>query len=427
MEGSTVTDSSLLPISMPVPLQPQTPPVAVNGTESSTQTLTFADLFSRMMSAETSLASGELQLATDLLPQATVLPETTPVLTPLQAAPGELSTLPALLQSESGQVQLSQVLPDVTATAVPGEPVQTPAAELSESPERLPALISEILSQQQATAKKPLIQADPSLAGSEVADDVMLPGTNAITAAKLQKPLLQGEQQVATVSQGGPDADTLPVMPDPTRSAPSVQIPEGAVELEQGLGRAASVTLPETSIQGRPVETAVTAAGSVTERTVTASEAPAPASSTAIEKPVTAKAQLDPAGPGQLGDRIMVMINRDLQQAQIRMDPPELGHLKIALAVDGDQVSVQFTASQPGLRELIIQQTDRLRQHLESQQLNLASVDVSTDQGRDPRHPAHEYGPAASVPLFSADVSGDEGVLPVTVQQYSAGLLDVFA
>ncbi len=425
MEGSTVTDSSLLPISMPVPLQPQTPPVAVNGTESSTQTLTFADLFSRMMSAETSLASGELQLATDLLPQATVLPETTPVLTPLQTAPDELSTFPALLQSESGQAQLAQALPDVMTAVNPGEPGQTPVAELSESPERLPALISEILSQQQATANKPLTQADPSLAASEVADDVMLPDTNAITATKLQKSLLQGEQQVASVSQGASDADTLSLMPDSSRTAPSFQIPEGAVELEQGPGRAASVTLPETSIQGRPVETAVTAAGSVTERAVTASEAPA--STTVVEKPVTVKAQLDPAGPGQLGNRIMVMINRDLQQAQIRMDPPELGHLKIALAVDGDQVSVQFTASQPGLRELIIQQTDRLRQHLESQQLNLVSVDVSTDQGRDPRHPAHEYGPAASVPLFSADVSGDEGVLPVTVQQYSSGLLDVFA
>lgn len=425
MEGSTVTDSSLLPISMPVPLQPQTPPVAVNGAESSTQTLTFADLFSRMMSAEASLASGEFQLATDIATPATVLPETSPVLTQLQAAPGELATLPALLQSEGGQTPQAQALPDVAVTAIPGESVQTPVAELAESSERLPALISEILSQQQTIANKQQAQVDPSLAGGEVADDVMLSGSNAITATKLQKPLLQGEQPVATGPQGTADADALPLMPEPSRVAAPVQVPEGTVELEQGLGRATSAPLAETTLQTRPVETAVTAAGSVTERSVTASEAPA--SPTVVEKPVTAKALLEPAGPGQLGDRIMVMINRDLQQAQIRMDPPELGHLKIALAVDGDQVSVQFTASQPGLRELIIQQTDRLRQHLESQQLNLVSVDVSTDQGQDPRHPAHEYGPSASVPLFSADVSGDEGVLPVTVQQYSAGLLDVFA
>ncbi|GAA4649561.1 hypothetical protein GCM10023116_18350 [Kistimonas scapharcae] len=423
MEGSTVTDSSLLPISMPVPLQQ--PPVAVNGTESSTQTLTFADLFSRMMSTEASLASGELQLATDIATPATVLPETSPVLTQLQAAPGELSTLPALLQSEGGLTPLAQALPDVAATANPGESAQTPVAEHAEVSERLPALISEILSQQQTMANKSQAQKEPSLAGTDLADDVMLPGSNAITATKLQKPLLQGEQPVTTGPQGTADAEALPLMPEPSRVVTSVQVPEGTVELEQGVGRATSAPLAETTLQARPVETAVTAAGSVTERAVSAAEAPA--SPTVVEKPVTAKAQLEPAGPGQLGDRIMVMINRDLQQAQIRMDPPELGHLKIALAVDGDQVSVQFTASQPGLRELIIQQTDRLRQHLESQQLNLVSVDVSTDQGRDPRHPAHEYGSSASVPLFSADVSGDEGVLPVTVQQYSAGLLDVFA
>ncbi|WP_211827091.1 flagellar hook-length control protein FliK [Kistimonas asteriae] len=424
MEGSTVTDSSLLPISMPVPLQT---PVAVKGTESSGQTLTFADLFSRIMSAETTLASGELAPSAEVAPQVSLLPETTSLLAQPQAAPAELATLPSLLTPEGGQAPLAQGLPDVATATAPGEAVQAQAqvAEPSALPDSLPALISRILSEQQTPAGKPLSLTEPSLAEGGAGDDLTLRSGTPMPVTPFQKPLLQDGLPIAAATQGEPEADTLPYMPEPSRIAPPVQIAEGTVEIEQGLGRATAPALPEVPLQGRPADAAVAAAASVPDRAVTASESlSAP---TSVEKPVVVKHQLDPAGPGQLGDRIMVMINRDLQQAQIRMDPPELGHLKIALAVDGDQVSVQFTASQPGLRELIIQQTDRLRQHLESQQLNLVSVDVTTDQGRDPRHPAQEYGPDASVPLFSADVSGDEGGLPVTMQQYSTGLLDVFA
>ena len=147
MEGSTVTDSSLLPISMPVPLQT---PVAVKGTETSGQTLTFADLFSRMMSAETTLASGELAPSAEVAPQVSLLPETTSFLAQPQAAPAELATLPSLLTPEGVQAPLAQGLPDVATATAPGEAVQAQAqaqaqaqvAEPSASPDSLPALIS---------------------------------------------------------------------------------------------------------------------------------------------------------------------------------------------------------------------------------------------------------------------------------------------
>ena len=430
MEGSTVTDSSLLPMSMPVPLQPQAPPAVVNNTESSTQTLTFADLFSQMISAaETSSESSEFQLATDLSTSLDVLAESSPIPTQLQAImPDDASALPALLQPETDVPPLAQVLPDVavtvTTTADTEGAVLAPVTDLSRSSERLPALISEILSRQQTAANTQQTQTAPSPTDGEVADS----DANAIATTKLQKTTpLQDGQPAATGLRGAAEVDdaALTLTPKPSRMAPPVQESEEAVESEEGLGRATSVLLTNTTIQRPSVAIAATAAGSIKEQTVAASEALA--SPIVTDKSVTVHTRLEPAGPEQLGDRLMVMINRDLKQVHIRMDPPELGHLKIALTVDGDQVSVQFTASQPGLRELIVQQTDRLRQHLEAQQLNLVNVDVSTDQGRDSRHPAHEYGPSTSVPLFSADVFAGEGGLPVTVQQYSAGLLDIFA
>ena len=347
--------------------------------------------------------------------------------------PDDASALPALSQPETDLPPLAQVLPDVAVTVATTADTEgavlAPVTDLSRSSERLPALISDILSRQQTAANTQQIQTAPAPppTDGEVADS----DTNAIAMTKLQKTTSpqggQGEQPATTGLRGAAEVDdaALTLTPKPSRMPPPVQESEETVESEEGLGRATSVLLTSTTIQRPSVAIAATTAGSIKEQTVAASEALA--SPIVTDKSVTVHTRLEPAGPEQLGDRLMVMINRDLKQVHIRMDPPELGHLKIALTVDGDQVSVQFTASQPGLRDLIVQQTDRLRQHLEAQQLNLVNVDVSTDQGRDSRHPAREYGPSTSVPLFSADVFGGEGGLPVTVQQYSAGLLDIFA
>ncbi|MTI13259.1 flagellar hook-length control protein FliK [Sansalvadorimonas verongulae] len=83
----------------------------------------------------------------------------------------------------------------------------------------------------------------------------------------------------------------------------------------------------------------------------------------------------------QMGERLMVMLNRDQRQATLRMDPPELGQLKVMLSVDGDQVSVQFQAGNGQLRDMLNQQVDRLRQFFEQQQMDLVNVDISHDSG----------------------------------------------
>ncbi|MGR5413762.1 flagellar hook-length control protein FliK [Vibrio astriarenae] len=77
-----------------------------------------------------------------------------------------------------------------------------------------------------------------------------------------------------------------------------------------------------------------------------------------------------------LKDRVQMQMNQDVSQARIRLDPPHLGTLELAVKVDNSKVHVQLFASDPTLREAISQQAERLRFDLESKQLAGASVDV---------------------------------------------------
>lgn len=97
------------------------------------------------------------------------------------------------------------------------------------------------------------------------------------------------------------------------------------------------------------------------------------------------------AGNGQMGsapwgnalsERIMVMTAQNNQVAEIQLDPPELGSLKIRLQVGQDQVSVSFTSPHASVRDAVEQSMPRLREMLEEQGLSLGESSVN-DQSSD--------------------------------------------
>ena len=107
---------------------------------------------------------------------------------------------------------------------------------------------------------------------------------------------------------------------------------------------------------------------------------PSPTLALDINKPQWGDALIE-----QLRQRIQVQAGNKLQHAQIRLDPPELGKLDISLRMDGDKLSVQFTAAHPQLREALLAGSDRLRQDFSQAQMNLIDVSVSgglPQQGR---------------------------------------------
>ncbi|MGL5360062.1 MAG: flagellar hook-length control protein FliK, partial [Shewanella sp.] len=81
--------------------------------------------------------------------------------------------------------------------------------------------------------------------------------------------------------------------------------------------------------------------------------------------------------------QLITMVSQGLQQAEIRLDPPELGHMLVKIQVQGDQTQVQFHVTQSQTRELVEQALPRLRELLLDQGMQLADSHVSQgDQGQ---------------------------------------------
>jgi len=84
-----------------------------------------------------------------------------------------------------------------------------------------------------------------------------------------------------------------------------------------------------------------------------------------------------PQWSNQVGDRIAWMISQGLRQADIRLNPPELGMLEVRIQMQGDQTSIQFTTAHAEVKDVLDSALPRLREMLAETGLNLADVNVS--------------------------------------------------
>ena len=85
-----------------------------------------------------------------------------------------------------------------------------------------------------------------------------------------------------------------------------------------------------------------------------------------------------------LGDKVNLQIGQQVQRAQIRLDPPNLGRIEISISIDGDKTSVSLVTSNPQVREAIAQTLDQLRQTLSqngSVTIDLSSGDKHQSEG----------------------------------------------
>jgi len=75
--------------------------------------------------------------------------------------------------------------------------------------------------------------------------------------------------------------------------------------------------------------------------------------------------------------QLITMVSQGIQHAEIRLDPPELGHMLVKIQVHGEQTQVQFHVTQTQTRDLVEQAMPRLRELLQEQGMQLADSHVS--------------------------------------------------
>lgn len=132
-------------------------------------------------------------------------------------------------------------------------------------------------------------------------------------------------------------------------------------------------------------------------------------------------------GPGWdqgLGEKLVWMAGQQHHVAELHLNPPELGPLKITLTLNHDQATAQFVSAHPTVREAIETAMPQLRQMLAGSGISLGNTSVSTGAFGGQPQPQHEPRgyPGAPATTDAGGITRAERLL-----RRSLGLVDTFA
>lgn len=97
----------------------------------------------------------------------------------------------------------------------------------------------------------------------------------------------------------------------------------------------------------------------------------------------TNKAQLGAQLLHTLKEKVELQLNQEVQQARIKLDPPEMGRLELSIRLEGDKLHIHIAASQGAVRDALNAHADRLRNDLLPH--HNGGVEVSVGQEGQPQ------------------------------------------
>lgn len=334
------------------------------------------------------------------VPAAVPVPMPTTVATstaPASTRPDDGATLP-----ESGS---DLPLPDVSTLlaaleSAPANPTPAPAAPVALPAPPVPANGSPTLPGTTPVAVSPAAvatagaAATPGLVAGETLPETRTAPTGAAPATPDNAPT-------------GPSAGASSPVPGDAPAGDATRRTELTLPSELRARLDAVLTLAGGSVA--PVDTGPTAGSAIT---VAFAATPAPSAAPAAAAPATAAAlpaPLPPLTPGgdreawsqALGERLLMMADRGLQSATLRLQPEHLGPLEVKIAVGSDGAAqVLFSSHHAQAREALEAAIPRLRDLFADQGLNLAQAGVDTggsaftERGFATGLPSWQYGSA---------------------------------
>ena len=136
-----------------------------------------------------------------------------------------------------------------------------------------------------------------------------------------------------------------------------------------------------------------------------------------------------PEWPTETGQIIRIMTRENISEAQIRVNPPELGPIDIIVKQDGDGTSIAFSSHSSETRALLESHMPKLREALDAAGLQLTDASVNSGGSqRDSRGQFNAFGthrpPAANTDEQVINASQD-----IVLQHGSNAnrLIDIFA
>jgi flagellar hook-length control protein FliK len=208
------------------------------------------------------------------------------------------------------------------------------------------------------------------------------PKIEALPDAALERPLLESGNERAAPAAPGPRPVSLPAAT--ALAATSAQAPTDLADtpLPEALAPLAADAKGEgASAPLRGTEVAPPAAGTGLASAIAFATAVPSPSTTAMRRADGAlapvQAPLDsPQWGNEFASRVVAMVREDLSEAEIHVNPQELGPIEVKIRIEGDRLHAQFGAVSPEAREALSANLHRLRELLAGDGLNLGQTFV---------------------------------------------------
>ncbi|HEV6968566.1 flagellar hook-length control protein FliK, partial [Roseateles sp.] len=155
----------------------------------------------------------------------------------------------------------------------------------------------------------------------------------------------------------------------------------------------------------------------------------------AADAPVAAHAHIQAPLHGstfapEIGARVSLMAVDGIQQAELQLNPADMGPVAVQIVVDGSQAQVSFHAAQAETRQALEQSLPDLAAALQGQGLTLSGGGVFQQAPRDGDTQGEARGGDEAAGSRTAGVSragGGSGGGAASAPKRSVGLLDTFA
>jgi len=127
-----------------------------------------------------------------------------------------------------------------------------------------------------------------------------------------------------------------------------------------------------------------------------------------------------------LGQRVIYMANQKIQEAKITLNPEKLGPVQIKISIDKDnQMNITMTAQHSVTREALENAIPRLKDVLNSSEMNLVNVNVGQDKKFEQQ--AEQEQRKSSLSASNGTEEGEELANPSKVVHQSDNLIDYYA
>lgn len=132
----------------------------------------------------------------------------------------------------------------------------------------------------------------------------------------------------------------------------------------------------------------------------------------------------------EMGQKLTWMVNNHRQQAELVLNPPQLGRIEVTLTLDGDQASVSFASPHAAVRETLENSMMRLREVLAEAGVTLGQSHVGAESRNNPnsmhwRGDGLASGSTDGEPQNGAPSAQNSGLAGRS--GFGRGMVDIFA